>query len=69
MVYFTENNNFSSRWGGGGGRPGTPIFRVHIHFLSSDISSEFKFNLSMKNIYINIKSRNENVNKDDNSIF
>ena len=36
-------------------------------FLSSDISSEcVKFGLSMKNININIKSQNENVNEDMN---
>ena len=38
-----------------------------IIFLSSDISSEcVKFGLSMKNIKINIKSQNENVNEDMN---
>ena len=36
-------------------------------FLSSDISSEcVKFGLSLKNININIKSQNENVNEDMN---
>ena len=40
----------------------TPIFRVRIHYLSSDKSSD----LSMKNINIKIKSQNENVNEDMN---
>ena len=34
-----------------GSEANIPIFRIHIHFLSLDISSEcVKFGLSMKNI-------------------